>query len=680
MSRLFAKISPFLRRAFVFGLSLATLAAVGGQMQTLLAPNGLTAVEVVWLVLFLLSFGWIAFSFWSLTGGFLWQAFGMRTRRLVWPSDEQSRAPLTSKTAVLVPIHNEDPVAVCANVEAMYESLAKTGQLDSFHFFLLSDTTDPDIWVAEEMEWAALCERLSATGQIFYRRRPQNTGKKAGNVAEFCRRWGKRYDWMILLDADSLLTGEAMVKMARLMENNPHAGIIQAPPQAVMGRTLFARLQQFASRLFGPMNAAGLAFWQMGDSNYWGHNAIVRTSAFMAHCGLPDLPGGPPLGGQILSHDFVEAALIRRAGYTVWLVPELEGSYEQVPPNLIDYVGRDRRWCQGNLQHLRLVFARGMHPSSRIHFLSGVMAYVSSLICVLLLVTGVWLALAAQLEEPVYFPPHETLFPNWRVFDGELAIRLGVVSFALLLLPKFLALFVTLARSSTRKQFGGALKTCVGFVIEIVGSVLIAPTLMLFHASFVVSALTGHRIEWTAQNRADRNIGWEEAGERQGAHALLGAILFAGLYFASPGLLPWMAPVIAGLFLSMSLTVFTSSARVGLWLGKLGLLSIPEELSPPEVIVRAQALEAARRADAATGDGLERVLSEPLTHAIHQLLLLDERTPPKDAALAERAFALVTQGRAFELSREEKRALLHDGRALETLHRLRLEEQALLAA
>jgi membrane glycosyltransferase len=258
-------------------------------------------------------------------------------------------------------IYNEDAGRVAAGVDAIWTSLTAQSEHHAFDLFILSDTRTPVIAAAEEAVWWSLVERHDARGRIFYRRRAKNIGRKAGNVADFVRSWGGAYDYMVILDADSIMTGNALVTLARLMDAHPEIGIIQTLPLPVGRETLFARILQFSARLNAPMLTSGLAFWQLGDSNYWGHNAILRLLPFAAHCALPRLSGAEPLGGEILSHDFVEAALLRRAGYQVWLLPDLAGSWEQVPSNLLDYAARDRRWTQGNLQHLAVLPLRGLH-------------------------------------------------------------------------------------------------------------------------------------------------------------------------------------------------------------------------------------------------------------------------------------------------------------------------------
>ncbi|WP_257457948.1 glucans biosynthesis glucosyltransferase MdoH [Archangium lipolyticum] len=659
----FSPGSAGLRRACVLGLTALSTLAAAWEMLRLLSVKGHTPPELLMAGLFILCFAWISLSFWAAVAGFIQLALGRRLPGLRWPDAREEAAPLKRRTAVVMPIHNEDPASVFANVQATYESVAATGQLESFDFYVLSDSTRAEAWVAEELAWADLCRRVGGQGRIFYRRRSDNTGKKAGNLADFCERWGRRYDFMVVLDADSLMSGDTLVKMARLMELNPRVGILQAPPQLVGRATLFARLQQFAGRVYGPVVAAGAAAWQLGESNYWGHNAILRVAAFTEHCGLPVLPGQQPFGGHILSHDFVEAALMRRAGYTVWLVPELGGSYEQPPPHLLAYAQRDRRWCQGNLQHLRLVLAGGLHPFSRAHFLMGVMSYVASPLWLLFLATGLVAALHDGFVEPAYFPEHRTLFPVWPTFDSEGALRLMTVSLAMLLLPKAFGLALALANREHAARMGGRVRLVLSALMESVLSTLLAPVMMLFQSHFVFGTLLGYRVSWTSQQRDDQDLPWAEAARRHAVHTAVGVVLAAVAFLVSPGLLPWLSPVVAGLLLSIPLSVWTARASLGTWAARHGLFLIPEESAPPPVVARA--LELSERELEPVGDGLERVLKDPRAHALHLALLASSPGIDVTSLALASARRKLLEGQPEQLSANEKVAVLLDAATLE---------------
>ncbi|MBN8772313.1 MAG: glucans biosynthesis glucosyltransferase MdoH, partial [Thiobacillus sp.] len=259
---------------------------------------------------------------------------------------------------------------------------------------------------------------------LYYRRRRRNIARKAGNIADFCKRWGGGYDYLLVLDADSLMEPTSIIELARRMEADRDAGLIQTVPRLVHGKTVFARLHQFASRIYGPAIATGLAWWVGGEGNYWGHNAIIRRRAFTEAAGLPDLPGKAPFGGHILSHDFVEAALIRRAGWTVKIADDIQGSYEETPPSLVDFAIRDRRWCQGNLQHVGVLPARGLHWVSRFHLVSGILSYLASFLWLLLIAAGFGLAVQAYFTPPDYFSDPHQLFPTWPQIDSVLQLRL----------------------------------------------------------------------------------------------------------------------------------------------------------------------------------------------------------------------------------------------------------------
>ena len=382
---------PLLRlRRWVF-MSLVAgtgFSGLGGMFDIMLA-SGFTVLEGVILFLFAVTFSWIAIAFWNAIIGWVLCLFNRDPLSLGRVAGaELADTPLTSTTALVMPINHEDPEQVMAGITAMVQSVIRTGQGAQFGFFLLSDTRDPVIVRQEETAWAALRQTMSGPVTLTYRRRPVNHGRKAGNIADFCREWGGRYDYMVVLDADSIMTGPTLVALVRQMEANPQAGLVQTVPIPARRRTLFGRFIQFAASLYSPMLAAGQSFWQGDAANYWGHNAIVRVQAFTDCCRLPVLSGAPPFGGAILSHDFVEAALLRQGGWHVYLAPVLGGSYEDVPSNLIEYVKRDRRWTQGSLQHLRLLSRRGLHLVNRCHFVLGAMGYVSSLLWVLMLLAS----------------------------------------------------------------------------------------------------------------------------------------------------------------------------------------------------------------------------------------------------------------------------------------------------
>ncbi len=590
------------RRTLFFGLTLLTASAATGMMWDILQANGLNDLDRVGLALFFVLFLWISSSFWSAVMGF---AVRLRGGDPALLGAAQADAPLASRTALIMPIHNEDTARVAAGLDVIWSSISRLPEQAAFDLFILSDTRDPHIAAAEELAWADLVARHGAGGRIFYRRRAENTGRKAGNIADFVRRWGGAYDYTIVLDADSIMSGAAMVQLARLMDAHPRVGIIQALPLPAGRDTLFARLIQFATRLSSPMLASGLTYWQLAEGNYWGHNAIIRLNAFAAHCDLPRLPGSPPLGGEILSHDFVEAAFMRRAGFEVWLLPTEHGSWEEVPSNVIDYAARDRRWAQGNLQHLGLLRARGLHWLSRVHLMTGVLSYVTSPLWLLVLLLSSSVVILQALHGHQYFVPgSHSLFPNWPKYrDGEIATLLSLTA-VVLLLPKVLAAVLVLRDRTLCRGFGGAARLSASLVIEQLFSILLAPAMMLFHTTFVISILSGRPVAWRAQERGDRGIGWLEALGRHKWHVIIGITWGALILKLAPRYIWWLLPVLAGMVLSVPLTMWTSRAGIGRWMRRRGLLLTPEETAPPaELAALGERLRAAAQASAASTPG-----------------------------------------------------------------------------
>jgi membrane glycosyltransferase len=576
------------RRSLFFGLTFLTALVAGLLMFDILKVNGQTVLNLLALPLFIVLFAWISGAFWTAVAGFIVRLIGRDPA--VLQSQRTAPQPLRGRTAIVTPIHNEDTAHVFAGADAIWSSLQQQAFAHSFDLFILSDTRDPEIAAAEQAAWRALVARHGGAGRLFYRRRSDNTGRKSGNLAEFVRNWGGAYDYMIVLDADSIMSGRALVSLAELMDAHPDVGIIQTLPLLAGRDTLFARMLQFAVRLNGSMLASGLAFWQLGESNYWGHNAILRLRAFAQHCALPRLPGAPPFGGEILSHDIVEAAFMRRAGYKVWLVPDIVGSWEEVPSNVIDYAARDRRWAQGNLQHLGVMPMRGLHWLSRVHLLTGIMSYVSSPLWLLVLIlSSIVTCIQAVTGHQYFHPGAYSLFPSWPQYrDGEIAAVL-TMTVVVLLVPKMLGAYLTIRDRALRNAFGGAPKIIGGFLFEQLMSILLAPTMMLFHSEFVWRALFGRSVGWDAQARGDRGISWREALVRHKWHLAIGLAWGCTILLLAPNFIWWMSPVILGMLIAVPFTVLTSRADLGRALRRRGWLLTPEESEPPPELAAAAA-------------------------------------------------------------------------------------------
>nr|WP_299240599.1 glucans biosynthesis glucosyltransferase MdoH [uncultured Halomonas sp.] len=582
---------PFLalRRFVFFALAILTAAQGSYMMLDILRANGLTLLELTIWILFVVMFIWLSISFWMGIAGFLVVAF-KRDPITLGPARplDQTLDP-TRRIALVMPIYNEDVERVVAGLEATCHSLIETGQAAAFDVYLLSDSTDDAVAAREKHAATLLRSRLAPDLTFYYRRRDDNTGRKVGNLAEFCCRWGHFYESMLIIDADSVMGGRTMVGMAATMQANPRLGLLQTVPLPVRAETLFGRFLQFAATLHSPMLAAGQSVWQGDSANYWGHNAILRVSAFIESCGLPVLPGEPPLGGEILSHDFVEAALLRRAGWEVRLHAGVEESFEELPSNIIDYAKRDRRWCQGNMQHLRLLFARKLHWINRLHFLFGALAFMASLIWIVMLLLSTADAVLLAVSKVQFFTQNYQLFPQWPESRVTLIASLLVITVIMLVLPKLLGLLVALMHR--RQEYGGGIKLTISALLEIVYSILLAPLMMAFHAWFVLSILLGRTVSWSSQSRGGRLIPWREAWRRTWSTTTLGILWGTISYYYSPLFFWWLSPVLLGMVTSILLIRFTSSIRAGEWLKRQGLLCIPAEVQKPGVLRHLERIE-----------------------------------------------------------------------------------------
>ena len=600
---------PILSRLFVFGGGLMLTGYGAFEMYGVVSVSSVTILQWLLVVLFTINFSWIALAFSSSLLGF--GSLLAKSKPHITPTS------LKAKTALVMPVYNEAPSRIFAALQAMIEEVESTGLLDHYDVFVLSDTTDPDIWVAEERTFLAMRSRLPQVN-LYYRHRPRNIGRKSGNIEDFVTRWGGGYEHMLVLDADSVMTGHCITALTAAMESDPDSGIIQSLPLVTNRNTLFARLQQFAARIYGPVIATGLAIWSGREGNYWGHNAIIRVKAFADHAGLPTLSGKPPFGGHILSHDFVEAALIRRAGWSVYMLPQLTGSYEESPPSLIDLSVRDRRWCQGNLQHLRVIGAKGLTWSTRQHFATGIMSYLASPFWLAQLLVGMVLVLQTYWVRPEYFTQQFSLFPAWPRFDAQRALHLFELTMAILLAPKVFGLFLTLIRPPERRACGGGIALIVSTCIEILISALIAPIMMVIQSGAVTQILLGRDTGWNPQRRDDGSIPFGSVIKRHRWHVVMGLVAGVTAYLISPSLFGWMSPTIVGLVLSVPLSAASSSLALGLALKRMNLLLTPEEVSVPPVILRANALmKDYQQSNFDTADGLEALWIDKVLQQAH---------------------------------------------------------------
>ncbi|WP_202987625.1 glucans biosynthesis glucosyltransferase MdoH [Cellvibrio polysaccharolyticus] len=568
-----------LRRWLLLFLVIVQTSIATWFMKSVLPYYGGNAVEIGMLCLFAILFSWISVGFWIGVFGFFYRCRGGDPASLMRQIDAATlqQTPLT-KTAILLPIYHESVERSLGGLKAVYQSVERTGQLEHFDFFILSDSRNPDIWLEEQVAWKNLCKELNAEQRIFYRRRTLNLNYKSGNVGDFLRRWGANYEYMIVLDADSLMGGDTLVNMVQLMQRNEQVGILQTSPSLLNGRSLFARVQQFGSQLYGPLFTTGLASIQLGEAAFWGHNAILRIKPFMTWCGLRKLPGRGLFSGPVMSHDFVEAAYMGRAGYEVWLEPGLGESYEESPPSLVDELMRDRRWTKGNMQHLWLMF-RGsrIRLAHRAAFLNGIMSYLASPLWLGFLILSTIATTSLVLWPINYFPDPHQLFPLWPEWDPQKALILILTTFGLLFAPKFLAIADAMIQGRS-KQFGGKLKMLGSVLFEIVVSALLAPIRMLSHSRYVLEALFNFTLRWAGQNRTDET-GWWSAftSHAPGMVLALSWSLFA--LWLQPMFFYWSLPVALPLIFAAPISVLLSKVQTGQKLRRKGWLLTPEERS-----------------------------------------------------------------------------------------------------
>ncbi|MEO5573601.1 MAG: glucans biosynthesis glucosyltransferase MdoH [Gammaproteobacteria bacterium] len=554
------------------------------EMMSILPYHGTTPVELALLIVFIFLFAGISTGFWMAVFGFVVRRRGGDPCSLMARfKPETLKTVELAPTAILFPIYHEDVERTLAGLRSTYCDLDRQGQLNWFEFFILSDSRDPDIWLKEQEGWYRLCEELAAHGRIHYRRRVINLNRKTGNIADFLRRWGRRFRYMIVMDADSLMKGASLVQMVRLMECAPQVGIIQTNPAIVNARSAYARIQQYANSLYGPLFSEGLAAVQLGDAVFWGHNGILRVAPFMRHCGLKRMYGRGFMQGSILSHDFVEAAYLRRAGYEVWLEPRLGGSYEESPPSLVDDLMRDRRWAHGNLQHMGILFKLNIRFAHRVAFANGIMAYLASPLWFLFIVLSTLEVAQFTLWPVDYFPESNSLYPVWPEWHPQSAILLAFSTAALLFLPKLLAFLDLVLDRQRLRAMGGVVKTLISLLIELAVSVLLAPIRMLAHTRFVLEILLNFNARWAGQNRT-QEITWPQALINQAPGGLLAIAWAAFSFWLQPLFFYWSLPIALPLVLGAPVTLWLSRFRLGAALKKRQLLMIPEETQTPDVL------------------------------------------------------------------------------------------------
>jgi membrane glycosyltransferase len=664
------------RRIIFFSLVLLLISLATWVMADLLwRGGGMNSCETAIFILFIILFTPVSLGVVQALTGFLVLWRRRDPTRLLSLLENGTPPPELPVTAVVLPIFNENVSHVYEGLRAIYRSVEKTGQLHHFDFFILSDSNDPNKWIEEEIAWAELCKQVKGFGKIFYRKRKTALNKKSGNISDFCRRWGGKYRYMVILDADSVMSGDCLVKLAQLMELNPQAGIIQAAPVQALSESFFGRSMQFAGSLYGPLFQAGLNYWQADEGNYWGHNAIIRLAPFIEHCALPDLPASKTPRAKFMSHDYVEAALMRRAGYEVWLAYGLGGSYEGGPPTLLDMAKRDRRWCRGNFQHSWLVLSPHVRPINRLHLALGIMSYLSSPLWLFFMILG-----TMQFWTVSRFPV--------RTFDSDIGLSsfldiggnlLAIILFAttifLLFLPKLLSLLLVLRSRETAEPFGGRLRATISVLIEHFFSMLITPILMLFHSRFVLGVMAGQEVGWGPQRRGGENgIDWGEALSAYGGHTLVGILWGLLAWKINPAFFWWMSPIFIGLVVSVPVSLVLSKISIGSALRRMKLLITPQENDPPIELAELQAsLEICERhvpplEPLRKNYGFMQVVIDPYVNAIHIALLRRHNKRRLDSAYFSQLQNRVVAEGPDVLSRREQMALLMNPQCMAWLH------------
>jgi membrane glycosyltransferase len=601
----FPQFKTLLARLVTFGGGLALTVYATLEMIAVVSVGIVSVLQWAMVALFAITFGWIALTAAAAVSGVLFGGVRLRAK---------GEMRIEQRTALVMPVYNENPAGTFAALLAMAEALLDQGAT-GFEVFVLSDTTRPDVYVKETAAYHVLREKLGDRMRVWYRRRSDNVGRKVGNLHDFVTRWGGRYDFMVVLDADSILAPETLVTLVREMAADPNLGLLQTVPRLAGGKTLFARLQQFAGRVYGPVVARGIASWQGDDGNYWGHNAIIRVRAFAAAAGLPVLPGKKPFGGAILSHDFVEAALLRRAGWAVRMLPTLGGSWEDSPPSLLDVAARDRRWAQGNIQHLAVILSQGFTWSNRAHMAIGVMSYLASPLWFALIVVGLGTAGHIATVQFEYFSDELSLFPRWPLFDSERMIRLFIIAMITLLTPKILGVLRSLIDWELLRKVN-PLRIVLGAVAETILSALYAPIMMMMQVRQVSEIIIGQDSGWTTQSRKHSRTPWGTLFRRHWLQMLSGVVVSVVLLYVSPALFAWMSPALLGLVCALPLSAASGSvllAKIGRF---LGFLVVPEEVAVPRVIALRDEAEQ-RLEELLDGVTIERLLSDEIARQRH---------------------------------------------------------------
>jgi membrane glycosyltransferase len=562
----------FWRRTLFVVLFAATMAGTLALAALALSPGGIDFLDIALLVLFAITLPWMVAGFWNAVIGFLIMRFSADPMATILPATARIRGnePVTASTAILLCIRNELPERMIRNLEPMLAGLAAPGCGERFSLYVLSDTSDAGIAATEEACFVALTARWRDRIAITYRRRAVNTAYKAGNIREFCERWGSKHDFAVTLDVDSFMTADAILRLVRLMQADPKLGILQGLIVGLPSTSAFARVFQFGMRLGMRSYTIGSAWWQGDCGPYWGHNAVLRLEPFIAHCALPVLSSDGADDRHILSHDQIEAVLMRAAGYDVRVLPQEDLGWEENPPTLLEFIRRDLRWCQGNMQYWRFLSLPGLKPVSRYQLVLAMLMFISSPAWIGLLILG---TLAVALSDT----PAGFIRP-----DAGMAWLVCVL--VMWFSPKIATAVDILLRPGPRRDFGGVGLFILNYLIETVYSIVLCPIVWFGHTIFLTGLLFGREIGWIGQTRDDHAVPFTLALHNLWPHTLLGFAALAVLALTQPMAIPYALFLAAGPALAVPFAMITAWPLVGNFAVRTGIGRLPEETATPAVL------------------------------------------------------------------------------------------------
>jgi len=563
------------RRLVVTVLNVSTYLLLMWGISLVLAAGGWTSIDTILFLAFAIGSPWTVLGFWNSVIG-LWLLHGVRDpmeRVAPFAKAGDRNTPISIRTAVLMTLRNEDPARAFLRLKTVKQSLDATGWGDQFTYFILSDTSDPSVAAAEEEAAQSWRRSLQDPERVIYRRRAENTGYKAGNLRDFCERWGRDFELMLPLDADSLMSGETIVRMVRIMQAHPQLGILQSLVVGMPSASAFARIFQFGMRHGMRSYTMGQAWWAGDCGPFWGHNALVRITPFARQCHLPILPGKPPLGGHVMSHDQVEATLMRRAGYEVRVLPEECGSWEENPPTMLEFMRRDVRWCQGNMQYMKLLDMPGLLPMSRFQLTWAILMFIG---------IPAWTLMIALLPLVAWEAQSVPDYP------ASLAAGLYVLFFTMYMSPKIAGLADAVLTPGGVARYGGRLRFAASAVIELVFSFLLGAVSTIRTTIFMIGLMFGKSVNWGGQARDAHGISWRLAWSNLWPQVVFGTLVCGALAAISPATLIWSLPLTAGYLLAVPFGVLTANPALGRLLKATGICGIPEDFAPPPEIQAVQ--------------------------------------------------------------------------------------------